>query len=725
MKTTPITEKLQPHINNSKFSDVKFQVGKNKEEMYGHKFVLSINSKYFENLFFSKSKKTSTSCKKTTTKNSQVIISFPNTHPNTFLSVLEFCYLRKTKITERNVFKILWCSKKFGLHELQKLCLVFLSGNLNERNAIKAYQLFEKYQEKKHSKVAFNYIINRKQVFKIPKCFNGIRAKQIKSILKSNELTIHEKNLAQRVIERLLWKHRQELIQNKDEIKNKNFLNGNKIQNTSKGTNEKTRRIIKRRGSKTNDERSQARTIDEEKKRRKTNSRIKNYSFSSSFSSDYDSSSISSFPNSFDSANNESGGNGNEKEKQKAKKEKTRNKDKEKDKDKEKETEKGKEKEIEKEKGKEKEKKKEKQKFKRIESLFDTQMINKISDICDNSTYSYDQYNEELWLDTDLSLMGKVTNGVSQLSLARCLTNQWVKIVDQEDIKMLSYIQWQRFLTRKSIKELLKSELFEEQRLDRFLQYLKSDGNLSIIGCEGSKKPVQNLSQSRKVKIKRSHIKVLLIGAQERRKRRKDVMRSIKSTGISHVSEINLCEKTPSFFELKKYDVVVVYSLGEFRSPTKAGNALADFVDNGGGLIIFSINCLRSDVNDNRELKGRITENDYLPIKKGKEDYTGRRKLGKIYEKKHHIMNEVKSFDGGSNSWHIASKKVTKGSKIITRYDNGNVMIAEKSMKNKGKVVVLNFFPVSDSVRNSDEYWKTNTDGHKIIANSVEYVYQK
>ncbi|KAJ6249577.1 btb/poz domain-containing protein [Anaeramoeba flamelloides] len=637
MKVTPIFTKLRPFINNAKLADVLFYVGKNKVEMYGHRFVLAINSKYLSNLFYSK-----IDTQKRTNKKYLLTIALPNIEPKPFRSILEFCYLRNTKISENNVFQVLNCSKKFGLKELQQLCLNFLIKNINDQSALKVYQTLVQNQQKNSIQTAYKYILNNKPVLRTSNCFVGLKNPIIESILQSNEICVNENHIAKRVTESIIARH-----------STKSGIITNSVHE-----NVVTEKQPKRRKSKVNEEEKKEFQKHLELENGKKKSKVK----------EKERKLAKSFENS------------------------------------------------------------ETKEFHQLSSkneLFNTALISKLSEICDNSTIHHpSKYREELWLETDLSLMGKVTKTVGPLSLARCLTEPWAGIVDDSDIRLLERIEWQRFLNKKYVRKLGKTGLFDKEKLNLFLAYLISNGDLSIVGGEGVQKVDRNITRSRKEKIKRSHIKVLLIAAQDRRKRRKDVIRSIKSTGISHVSEINLCEKTPSSLELKKHDVVFLYSLTEFRSPTKLGNLLADFVDNGGSVVVSTINCLRNDCKDKRELRGRFVEQDYLPIKMGKECQTKRRKLGKVYQKNHHILNDVKKFDGGGNSWHIDTKRVTKDSKIVAKYDNGNIMIAEKCLKNRGKVIVLNFFPVSDSVRHNDEYWNTNTDGHKIIANSIEYAYQ-
>ncbi|KAJ6239883.1 btb/poz domain-containing [Anaeramoeba flamelloides] len=333
--------------------------------------------------------------------------------------------------------------------------------------------------------------------------------------------------------------------------------------------------------------------------------------------------------------------------------------------------------------------------------------------------------NKTIWFKTDQNLKEVLDTFPFQFTIVRCLKEEWIKSIDNSDLKLLAKVQWPRFL-ESEYQYILDTKLFNKTKIKKYLNFIK-ETNLppKYLGISGNVNVKTNKHPSRKPRIKKSEIKVLLLAAHNNSYRRKDVMKSLKSTGITYVKEINLCERTPTYKEVKGFDAIFLFSLSNFESPTSVGDILAEYVDNLGGVVICTINALRSDNNERRGLKGRIVSEDYLPIKKGKEISQERRILGKVEAKAHYIMSGVKSFDAGKNSWHIKTKEVTNDSIVICRFDNGNIMICEKTVPDRGKVVVLNFFPVSDSVRNNDDYWLTNTDGYHILANSIEYAAQK
>ncbi|KAJ6242150.1 lute [Anaeramoeba flamelloides] len=338
---------------------------------------------------------------------------------------------------------------------------------------------------------------------------------------------------------------------------------------------------------------------------------------------------------------------------------------------------------------------------------------------------NYGKNTNSIWFETDQYLEELLEGIPFKFTLVRCLKDEWIEIIDKSDLELLTKIQWTRFL-KENHQFVLDTQIFNKKKIEQYLNFTKEIYlPLSYLGINESVNFKIHSQLSRKSKIKKKELRVLLMAAHNNILRREDVMKSIRTTGITHVKEINLCERTPNYKEIKDYDAILFFSLSALQSPKKVGNLLAKFVEDLGGLVVCSINALRNDSSDGRELKGRIIDEHYLPIKKGKEICQERRKLGLVVIGNHLVMNDVKKFDAGRNSWHIKTKRVTENSKIICKYDNDHIMVAEKVVPDRGKVVVLNFFPVSDSVRNNDEYWLTNTDGYNLIANSVEYVAQK
>lgn len=82
------------------------------------------------------------------------------------------------------------------------------------------------------------------------------------------------------------------------------------------------------------------------------------------------------------------------------------------------------------------------------------------------------------------------------------------------------------------------------------------------------------------------------------------------------------------------------------------GDLLADYVDNGGGVVVTvftNCNNLR-----NGFVKGRFLDGNYHPITPSRQhDTNGKRPLtlGRIYDTNHPIMQQVRTIDGGKSSF--------------------------------------------------------------------------
>ncbi|KAJ6235163.1 btb (poz) domain-containing 2a-related [Anaeramoeba flamelloides] len=182
--------------------------------------------------------------------------------------------------------------------------------------------------------------------------------------------------------------------------------------------------------------------------------------------------------------------------------------------------------------------------------------------------------------------------------------------------------------------------------------------------------------------------------------------------------------KTPKFSNLKSFDVAFVYSADEnFRSPERLGDLLAQFVEDGGGVVICSINCL--DSNDQKQISGRFGNNEFLPFKKSPTIEANSVGLGEISEPSHPILTGVSKFDGGSFSYHIDAQKVNPNSKCIVRWSDGSILAAERiwnhqNTKHFGRITALNFWP--PNTRIDENCWVEETDGDLLISNSVDYV---
>ncbi|KAJ3424156.1 btb/poz domain-containing protein [Anaeramoeba flamelloides] len=241
--------------------------------------------------------------------------------------------------------------------------------------------------------------------------------------------------------------------------------------------------------------------------------------------------------------------------------------------------------------------------------------------------------------------------------------------------------------------------------------------------------------------------RVLLICADNDENHIQDLKDSLNNPNIKTIDTIVVTSKIPSLSYLKKYSVLLVYSLDKFHNSSLLGDRLASFVDSGGGIVISAYPSLLLENGDltststNNEtekensnenffksefLGGRITEKSFLPVAKGKLLKASHLKMGNKNFPNHPILKNVHDFNGGNSSLHCNLSLSTDGnSQIISEWEDSTPLIAIKKKNPKaGYVVVLNFCPLSSNVGTSN-FWLHSTDGNVILCNSIIFASKK
>lgn len=173
----------------------------------------------------------------------------------------------------------------------------------------------------------------------------------------------------------------------------------------------------------------------------------------------------------------------------------------------------------------------------------------------------------------------------------------------------------------------------------------------------------------------------------------------------------------PTLETLQKYDAVLVFSDWEFFDSEGLGNVLADYIDAGGGVVLTT--CDFNLPSATGTLLGRIKDDGYMPFSVGSMDHGDLLSLV-ADDSKHPILMNVDSFNGGSASYH-EDIDLNNGSIQIAHWSDGTPLIAYTEPGN-GRVVGLNFFPVSADIR--DDLWDVNSDGIDLIGNALMWAGQ-
>ena len=177
----------------------------------------------------------------------------------------------------------------------------------------------------------------------------------------------------------------------------------------------------------------------------------------------------------------------------------------------------------------------------------------------------------------------------------------------------------------------------------------------------------------------------------------------------------------PTLSQLSTFEAILVFG-GHIQWTsslrTSAGNLLAQYADQGGG-VVTSTFVLGSTL-DSWVLGGQWANSRYqVMIPVTSQSQGTELTLGTVYQPTHPIMSDVLSFDGGQMSYRANITSFAPGIQRIADWSNGAPLIAIKEASGMRRRVDLNFYPPSSSIASS--LWNVGTDGDEIMANSLQW----
>ena len=206
---------------------------------------------------------------------------------------------------------------------------------------------------------------------------------------------------------------------------------------------------------------------------------------------------------------------------------------------------------------------------------------------------------------------------------------------------------------------------------------------------------------------------VAILGAEPTASRLADVKNTIVSTGLftsAQVDTYDVSSSTPNLTTLNKYSSVLVFSDVSFQDPTTLGNNLASYVNEGHG-VVTSLFAFSSGAS----LSGTWAASGYSPF--GVTGFIGgSASLGTIWQPGSPVMSGVTSFSGGNASFRGVVGLTSSATSLIAFWSDGTFLAAEQPGF-AGKIIGLNFFPVSSNV-NPGNYWNSATQGGLLMAKS-------
>ena len=199
-----------------------------------------------------------------------------------------------------------------------------------------------------------------------------------------------------------------------------------------------------------------------------------------------------------------------------------------------------------------------------------------------------------------------------------------------------------------------------------------------------------------------------------------DVKAKLIAAGVCDITVIKVIEAsptpaTPTLAQLQQYDAILNWSNFNFAAPGPLGDVLADYVDQGGGVVqaVFAFS-----PGTWTRLGGRWRTASYGAFNAGLFQLGAPLTLTAT-QPGHPILSGVTTFNGGSSSYHYAGIATQGAAQVIARWSNTEPLVAAGAGPNGGRVVGLNFYPPSSTSQAG--LWDSTTGGALLMANSLRY----
>jgi hypothetical protein len=192
-----------------------------------------------------------------------------------------------------------------------------------------------------------------------------------------------------------------------------------------------------------------------------------------------------------------------------------------------------------------------------------------------------------------------------------------------------------------------------------------------------------------------------------------------KIAGVGSIPRVDFFRVTtgdplPTPAQLRAYQSVLVYSDGAFTDNVGLGNELADYVDQGGGVVLSTFVFYSSG---GLAIQGRLATGGYLPFTTSGQSAPGNLTLTKLLPS-NPLLDGVNTFNGGTSSYQNSSITNAPGATLVAQWSNGQPLVGFTN-HSPGRVVGLNFFPPSSNARS--DFWVSTTDGAKLMADALLY----
>ncbi|KAM4021669.1 BTB/POZ domain-containing protein 19 [Anomaloglossus baeobatrachus] len=193
--TSSLPAALRGLINNAQFSDVSFVVGTQRQVVHAHRCILMCRCKVFHRMFCHQLQAAQTP------REMQVPFVLADVQPEVFLAVIEFIYTNSVTLDSVIALEVLTAAVEYGLADLRKLCVDFISRTLTVDMACEALQAAVTYGQNDLRQRCLAFIERHTPEIIKTQSFRELSDLGIVSILQSDRLSIDEVPLIQAVRE--------------------------------------------------------------------------------------------------------------------------------------------------------------------------------------------------------------------------------------------------------------------------------------------------------------------------------------------------------------------------------------------------------------------------------------------------------------------------------------------------------------------------------------------
>ncbi|KAM5324106.1 BTB/POZ domain-containing protein 19 isoform 2-T4 [Glossophaga mutica] len=180
----PFSTALRSLVNNRLYSDVRFVVGQERQEVFAHRCLLACRCNFFQRLL---------GPEPGPGVPSPVVLS--TVPAEAFLAVLEFLYTNSVKLYRHSVLEVLTAAVEYGLEELREICLEFVVKVLDVELVCEALQVAVTFGLGPLQERCIAFIEAHSQEALRTRGFLELSASALLPLLRSDKLCVDEADL--------------------------------------------------------------------------------------------------------------------------------------------------------------------------------------------------------------------------------------------------------------------------------------------------------------------------------------------------------------------------------------------------------------------------------------------------------------------------------------------------------------------------------------------------